>query len=110
MEPGSSGDNQGQDKGQWVQTGTQEVPLEYEKKLVGVRVAEPGPGCPGGCGVSFCADIPTRLDTFLCNLIWVFLLHGGIALHELSRALQPLTLWDTVTHRNIPSGQRARRS
>ena len=52
-----------------------------------VRVAEPGPGCPGGCGVSFCADIPTRLDTFLCNLIWVFLLHGGIALHELCRSL-----------------------
>ena len=66
------------------------------RNLFLVRVAEPGPGCPGGCGVSFCADIPTRLDTFLCNLIWVFLLHGGIALDELSRALQPLTLWNSV--------------
>ncbi|XP_071672718.1 uncharacterized protein [Patagioenas fasciata] len=31
-------------------------------------------------------DIQTRLDTFLWNLSWVLLLHGGIALDELSSA------------------------
>ena len=40
------GGAQQQDEGQQAQTETQEVPSEYEEKLLSFEVPEPGPGCP----------------------------------------------------------------
>jgi len=49
---------QRQDKGQWAQTGAEEVPSEHEEELL----PSEGDGAPaqaaqGGCGVSFSGDI-----------------------------------------------------
>jgi len=50
---------QRQDKGQWAQTETEEVPAEQEEELL----SSEGDGAlaqaaQGGCGVSFSGDIP----------------------------------------------------
>ena len=55
---------------EWAQVGTQEVPPQYEEKLLpceGARAV--AQAAQGGCGVSFLETFKTCLDAFLCPLL-----------------------------------------
>ena len=66
---------QGQDKGQWAQVGTQEVPPKHEKNFFPVRVTEQGNWLPREAVESPSLEtFKTHVDMVLGTLLWVYLL------------------------------------
>ena len=64
--------------GQWAQDGTQEVPPEYEEKLLSCEGARAwAQAAQGGCGVPSLETFKPHLDVVLCPLLWMCLLKQG---------------------------------